>query len=594
MSDEDSNTEPDLVDNAFDLVQTNDFTNKDSLVVYVRIRPSASQPVLFSSSNSNITLKEPSRQNFLREARRKTHSFSFDHVFPPTTTQEEVFNTGFLPFVSTCLSERKNVTAMAYGCTSSGKSYSLFGSLESSETYGLIPRIFKSLVESDFPCTFSVSFVELYNERCYDLLSSTPTVELSLRENHNGQVIINNLSHHQVNTSQDFMTLLISGLETRKTFATQANQNSSRSHAILTFSISLPNHEPFCFRLVDMAGSERACNSTNTGLRHIESSIINKSLLALGAVINSLSSGKKTHISFRHSKLTRLLKEAFIGNSKTIMLSTVDPGVNSYEESLNTLRYASKAANISTKCISSSKPVLNQEEILHYEKVIEQLRDDIRAQGQRLSDCNHFLKDECRIRDEVIYASLVLLTAHNIGSKELQSFLIAPNYSKKSLFSLLKILKDLHKNRDVPAPPPPLIRKSSSTTLLNSHKDEIFVANIPKSEPLRRPESEKKYISNSVSSSILIRPPSKNLLKAPSLSGVGINQSNSMTFQTNQFDRKRFGFPARNNPKFEQRKAVTLTNMNASLLDDFLPANDTSTKKIVQNRGKVVPKRPFR
>ena len=137
------------------------------------------------------------------------------------------------------------------------------------------------------------------------------------------------------------------------------NQTSSRSHAVLmiTYHNNKDNNNYSESRsgklsLIDLAGSERASRTGNTGLRMKEGANINKSLLALGNCINVLyensRTGQQNHVPFRDSKLTRILKESLTGNSKTLMIANISPSGHNYEDTLNTLKYANRTKNLKT------------------------------------------------------------------------------------------------------------------------------------------------------------------------------------------------------------------------------------------------------
>ena len=178
------------------------------------------------------------------------------------------------------------------------------------------------------------------------------------------------------------MKLIDQGNGRRTMASTSSNQFSSRSHAILILSIEKRNLlEPsqiifakFC--LVDLAGSERALISDVKGIRMTEGANINKSLLALGNCINILSDSNKkgAFVPYRDSKLTRLLKESLGGNTKTIMIACLSPSNLSYEETLNTLKYANRAKNIKRKV---NKNIREIEDVTEYKGIIETLKNEI-------------------------------------------------------------------------------------------------------------------------------------------------------------------------------------------------------------------------
>ncbi len=152
------------------------------------------------------------------------------------------------------------------------------------------------------------------------------------------------------------------GNNSRHTGATLMNADSSRSHSIFTVYIecqqTVSNQEIVTagkLNLVDLAGSERQSKTGATGDRLKEATKINLSLSALGNVISALVDGKSSHIPYRDSKLTRLLQDSLGGNTKTIMIAAISPANYNYDETLGTLRYASRAKNI------VNKPKINED-----------------------------------------------------------------------------------------------------------------------------------------------------------------------------------------------------------------------------------------
>ena len=210
----------------------------------------------------------------------------------------------------------------------------------------------------------SISFVEVYNETILDLLNPTgdnSNKGLALREDQEkGIVVIAGVTEQKVDTLAAVMEVLAFGSKNRKTESTNANQTSSRSHAILQLTISHTFYSHTTgglvvvdskLSLIDLAGSERASATSNSGARLHEGANINKSLLALANCINALAenqttTGKKGNVKFRDSKLTLLLKNSLEGNSNLVMICNLCPSNATYEDSHNTLKYANRAKNI--------------------------------------------------------------------------------------------------------------------------------------------------------------------------------------------------------------------------------------------------------
>lgn len=184
-----------------------------------------------------------------------------------------------------------------------------------------------------------ITFYEIYNEEVFDLLSPV-RYPLPLRENL-GSITITGLREHPVRSLEDALVLLRQGCRERTTKATAMNMCSSRSHAIFGVHV---NQAKLSF--IDLAGSERLKRTKLTGKTVKESISINTGLLALGNVINALSAGK-SYVPFRDSKLTRILQSSLKDNF-TFMIVCISGKSIDFSETMNTLEYANRAANITT------------------------------------------------------------------------------------------------------------------------------------------------------------------------------------------------------------------------------------------------------
>ncbi len=200
-----------------------------------------------------------------------------------------------------------------------------------------------------------VSYIEIYREECFDLLSVDGTrVKLDLKETSNGKTVLDGITSQPVADIDSVMKLLRDGAKVRSTGQTAMNAHSSRSHSICTLNVRVVRATTGTvvsqLHLVDLAGSERAKKTQATGDAFQEGISINRGLLALGNVVSALSSrtpdSGHVHVPYRESKLTRLLKDALGGNGMTVMLACVSPAESNLEETINTLRFASRASAI--------------------------------------------------------------------------------------------------------------------------------------------------------------------------------------------------------------------------------------------------------
>lgn len=291
----------------------------------------------------------------------KDQVFAFDRIFDDNATQADVYE-GTTKSLLDCVLDGYNATVFAYGATGCGKTHTITGT---SQQPGIIfltmQELFEKIAErSDEKCTeVSLSYLEIYNETIRDLLVPGGSKQgLMLREDSHQTVTVAGLTSHHPKDVQEVMDMIVQGNEYRTVSPTEANATSSRSHAVLQINIAQRDktssvdepHTMATLSIIDLAGSERASATKNRGDRLIEGANINKSLLALGSCINALCDARqRSHVPYRNSKLTRLLKFSLGGNCKTVMIVCVSPSSVHFDETQNTLRYANRAKNIQTK-----------------------------------------------------------------------------------------------------------------------------------------------------------------------------------------------------------------------------------------------------
>ncbi|MEN2497290.1 MAG: Kinesin-related protein 11 [Marteilia pararefringens] len=204
-----------------------------------------------------------------------------------------------------------------------------------------------------------LSFVELYNEELYDLLSQeeNSNARVKIFDDKDGKLQISGMEEKVASTLQDALRIFDHGTKRRSTTETLMNRESSRSHSVFIMSIFMQESgientgivKCGKLNLVDLAGSENISKSGVTDKQKREASNINQSLLTLGRVINMLSTGANTYIPYRDSKLTRILKDSLGGKTKTSMIATVSPNLSNLEETISTLEYAHQSKNIKNR-----------------------------------------------------------------------------------------------------------------------------------------------------------------------------------------------------------------------------------------------------
>lgn len=285
--------------------------------------------------------------------------FTFDRVFPMDSLQTDIFEYSIRPTVDDILNGY-NGTVFAYGQTGAGKSYTMMGSdIEDDTGKGIIPRIveqiFASILTSpsNIEYTVRVSYMEIYMERIRDLLVPHND-NLPVHEEKSRGVYVKGLVEVYVSSVQEVYEVMRRGGAARAVAATNMNQESSRSHSIFVVTITQKNLETGSAKsgqlfLVDLAGSEKVGKTGASGQTLEEAKKINKSLSALGMVINALTDGKSTHIPYRDSKLTRILQESLGGNSRTTLIINCSPSSYNDAETVSTLRFGVRAKSIKNK-----------------------------------------------------------------------------------------------------------------------------------------------------------------------------------------------------------------------------------------------------
>lgn len=350
---------------------------KGNIRVYCRIRPvngavikkdseSADMiPMEFSSddfndeANQELTIsKEPiseySSSYSLHNKVSNSHKFQFDKIFSPESSNQEIFEE-LSQLVQSSL-DGYNVCVFAYGQTGSGKTWTM-----SHPEDGMIPlsinKIFNdinALKSKGWNYSVEGQCLEIYNETIIDLLSPSTSLNKKLEIKHddvNQLTTVTNLTSSKLETKEQARQLLHRAMQNRSTASTKSNERSSRSHSIFMLKFEGINQissekSSGTLNLIDLAGSERLSSSQVRGERLKETQSINKSLSSLGDVIYSLGQQQnginQHHIPYRNSKLTYLLKHSLGGNAKTLMFVNISPLLKNFNETLNSLRFATK------------------------------------------------------------------------------------------------------------------------------------------------------------------------------------------------------------------------------------------------------------
>lgn len=372
--------------------------SKDNVKVAIRIRPLNDREIS-EGSKKCISVQEPCKTICIGDHK----SFTYDYVADEEVNQEKIFEMVGKPIASSCMSGY-NGTIFAYGQTGAGKTFTIQGSVieeltSDSSIYhhrGILPRCFEyifsvisaSLKSGNVEFLVKCSYLEIYQEQIHDLLDPNPQ-NLLLREDMKKGAYVDGIIEEQVTNLMETYQILKIGSRNRHVSSTSMNKESSRSHSVFSMNIEsksnfdgLVNFKSSRFNLIDLAGSERQKSTATIGDRLKEAGMINKSLSALGNVINSLvelSEGKSRHVPYRDSKLTFLLKDSLGGNSKTFIIANISPAVSSFSETLSTLKFAQRAKLIKNSAVinedTSGTVLLLKNEVKRLKEELESVKD---------------------------------------------------------------------------------------------------------------------------------------------------------------------------------------------------------------------------
>mmetsp|Transcript_4805 Transcript_4805/g.17979 ORF Transcript_4805/g.17979 Transcript_4805/m.17979 type:complete len:867 (-) Transcript_4805:1097-3697(-) len=405
----------------------------ENFKVSIRVRPrlprERNSPSVIRYDNNTLVLSENYAANYdasVRDSMKSVsemgtnlypmHKFTFDKVMGEETTQEECYQAAAHDSVLSFL-KGYNATILAFGCTSTGKTFTMEGGKEPQQR-GVIPRATEEIfnyiqTQGNSKTKFLVraSYLQIYNEVISDLLKPERS-NLQIREDKKKGIYVEGLSEWVVRNPAEVHGLLERGAQVRASAATRLNQLSSRSHAVFIIiceqsettivnengeEIDIDTYKRLTqvhgqkmkgelrqkfkigkLNLVDLAGSENIKFSGAKGLRLRETQSILTSLSALGQVIRALTDPKQSaasqkHIPYRNSKLTRLLTDSLGGNCKTHLISTVSPCLEIMHETLSTLRFANRAKNIQNHA-QVNEDLDHRALLRKYEKELKRLR----------------------------------------------------------------------------------------------------------------------------------------------------------------------------------------------------------------------------
>eukprot|EP00111_Clytia_hemisphaerica_P022991 TCONS_00067660-protein len=413
---------------------------KQTIQIFCRVKPTKSQTGLYDldededSNRSLLSFTIPKDiADGLINNKKENYKFLFDKIFNQTTKQDEVFNAVAKPVINSVLSGF-NGTIFAYGQTGSGKTFTITGGAERYVDRGIIPRtlsyIFEHITKNNNNVySIHVSYLEIYNESGFDLLDPNHEAskledlpKVSFLEDNDGNIHLKNLSMQQALNEEEALNLLFLGDTNRMIAETPMNQASTRSHCIFTIHISARENDSATIRraklhLVDLAGSERVGKTGVAGTLLKEAKYINLSLHFLEQVIIALSEKTRSHIPYRNSMMTSVLRDSLGGNCMTSMIATCSVEKKNIDESISTCRFAQRVAMIKNDAILNEE-LDPQLMIAKLKREVQQLKDELSlATGEQYeTDLTQDEKERLRVLVEAYVKNTDKEAVLNVGS----------------------------------------------------------------------------------------------------------------------------------------------------------------------------------
>ncbi|EEF49791.1 kinesin-like protein KIN-1 isoform X2 [Ricinus communis] len=383
-----------------------------NITVCCRFRPLSSKEK--TDNGDSVCIRNIDAETFVfKDDKEEEFAFGFDRVFYDESLQSDVYQFLALPIVRGAVNAI-NGTIITYGQTGAGKTYSMEGAsiLECDDLKkGLLPRVVAGLFEciksADESAKYMVklSMVEIYMEKVRDLLDLSKD-NILIKESKSHGILLSGVTEITISEPTEALQSLSNGVVNRAVGETQMNMASSRSHCIYIFTVQQALAEKRIKTgkviLVDLAGSEKVEKTGAEGKVLEEAKTINKSLSALGNVINALTCGpstKATHIPYRDSKLTRILQDALGGTCRTALLCCCSPSPLNATETLSTLRFGTRAKHI------KSAPFVNQSE----DKLAKRHKTDSPTKDESCGRILNRLRERLDIEDVELLEELFIL-----------------------------------------------------------------------------------------------------------------------------------------------------------------------------------------
>lgn len=442
----------------------------EKISVYLRLKPLQEKETRSIEKVDDNAVQVLLQRQSLLKLNDKGDRYYFDYVFDESTDQTTIFNKSAFPLVKSFF-EGTSCLLFAYGVTNAGKTFTILGDPKNP---GIIPKTlsysFNLLSKLEIGHLLKVTYVEVYNDNVYDLLSTDQKNKEKLQLiDQNGLIVVKGANQIEIKNIKDAGEVLTQGSKNRSHASTNLNRDSSRSHTVFTIKLYKKDLLISQLAIVDLAGSERANRTNAQGDRLKEAISINQSLTTLGRCLNILRQNQTSKVQqivpFRDSKLTRMFQD-LITDGRVVMIVNISPSEMDVEENTFILKYAAVASKISTGT-----------------KVKKMVQNTNHQENVQLSHSS-FMISEQRIRDEMVleYDKIfknieISFTKYIIESNQLKQRKRKFNYVEDLIEENKKLKLELEKLKN---------EKESTSTL-----DKIKQIFSPKKEEKKEEEDKK-------------------------------------------------------------------------------------------------------
>ena len=386
------------MENKLNINDNNNIDKQNNTLVAIRVRPLNSKEkeesdykIIKVISNNQLMVSIPTAYSFeekgktskIKVTKERHTTFDFDLIFDENVSQSQVYELTSLNLIDQ-IKQGYNATILTYGAANTGKTYTMLGKRND---YGIIFRFIKDLFNSindinnndNNKFIIKISYIEIYNEIIKDLLNNNinfnnNNLKVEIKTDFRNGLILKNAILKKVFNQNEALKLIMKGNKKR---------TEKYSHSVLNIYIENDDEELINLNkkklfskimFIDLAGNEKP--TFNFNIKNKELGSINKSLLTLHKCINILAAKNKEFIPWHESNLTKILQESLIGNNKLVIIATISKSLNTFNETMFTLKFAEKIKKLKLN-LKKNKFSNDNLGINKYDEFINNIKEEI-------------------------------------------------------------------------------------------------------------------------------------------------------------------------------------------------------------------------